>query len=84
MSAKASVRKSIVTISNLSFGIYLAHMLVMRYGLWKLEIIQNLDSYIVQTMVVFVFSMLGTLLLVYAISLTPFSNYIISIKGNDT
>lgn len=79
-SAKESVRKLVVTMSNLSFGVYLAHVLVMRYGLWKLWIIQDIHNYVVQTIVVFMLSMLGTLLLVYAISLTPFSKYIISYK----
>ena len=74
------VKKIIVNVSNLSFGVYLAHIFVMHYGLCELEIIQNIDNYIVQTIVVFVLSILGALFLVYAISLTPFSNYIIAYK----
>lgn len=77
---KEGVRKFIVMMSNMSFGVYLAHILVMRSGLWKLDIILSIDNYIVQTIAVFVLSMLGALLLVYAVSLTPFSNYIIAYK----
>ena len=79
-SAKESVRKLVVTVSNLSFGVYLAHVLVMQYGLWNIEIIKNTDNYIVQTIMSFVFSLLVTLLLIYAISLLPLSNYIIAYK----
>lgn len=77
---KESVRNFIVVMSNLSFGVYLAHILIMRYGLWKLDVIQSIDNYIVQTIAVFVLSLLGTLLLVYVISLIPFSNYVIAYK----
>lgn len=79
--SKDSVKKVILTTSNLAFGVYLGHILVMRYGLWKLSFIQQIDNYVFQTIVVFVLSFLGTLLLGYVISLTPWGHYIIAYKN---
>lgn len=73
---KESVRNFIVMISNLSFGVYLVHVLVIRYGLWRIEFIQDANDYLVQTTMIFFLSFV----FVYIISLTPFSNYIIAYK----
>jgi len=40
-------------LSNLTFGVYLAHILVMRYWLWKMEWIQAITNYLLQTVTVF-------------------------------
>ena len=78
--SKDGVRKSIVTISNLGFGVYLSHLLVMRYGLYRLELIQNINNYMIQTALIFFLSFFLSFVFVYIISLTSFSNYIIAYK----
>ncbi|MCM1142881.1 MAG: acyltransferase, partial [Muribaculum sp.] len=44
--------KIVATISNLSFGVYLSHILIMRYILWKAPIIYMIDNYTLQTMII--------------------------------
>lgn len=39
-------------ISNLSFGIYLVHILIMRYWLWNISFITSIPIYMVQSLVV--------------------------------
>lgn len=76
----STYKNLVVNFSNLSFGVYLAHILVMRYGLWQLEWIQNTDNYIVQTLLVFFLTLFITIVLVYFISKLPVGNYIIAYK----
>lgn len=71
---------TIALVSNLSFGIYLTHIFVMRYVLWKLDIIQNINSYIVQTIIVIIATFIGSLILCYVIARLPFAQYIIGYK----
>lgn len=72
--------RNIPLVSNLSFGIYLTHIFVMRYILWKLDIIQNINSYIIQTIIVIIATFIGSLILCYAIARLPFAQYIIGYK----
>lgn len=72
--------KNIPLVSNLSFGIYLTHIFVMRYILWELDIIQNINSYIIQTIIVIIATFIGSLILCYAIARLPFAQYIIGYK----
>lgn len=67
-------------ISNLSFGIYLSHILIMRELFWNLEWIKSMHNYILQTFVVAFCSILSSLLLCVLISILPFSDYIIGYK----
>lgn len=39
-------------VSNLSFGVYLIHILIMRNWLWKTEMICGINNYMLQTLVV--------------------------------
>lgn len=70
----------ILTISNLSFGIYLTHIFVMRYVLWKCDFIVNIDSYIIQTIVIIILTFIGSLGLSYLIAKLPIAEYIIGYK----
>lgn len=72
------LKNFIVELSNLSFGVYLSHILVMRHCLWNWNLIQSIDNYFVQTIIVFVLSVLGSLLLVYLLSLSSFGKFIIA------
>lgn len=67
-------------ISNLSFGIYLTHIFVMRYVLWKCDFIINIDSYIIQTIVIIILTFIGSLGLSYLIAKLPKAEYIIGYK----
>lgn len=47
-------RSTLMELSNLSFGIYLMHILLMHELLWQLECVRGINSYVVQTLVIFV------------------------------
>lgn len=68
-------------VSNLSFGIYLTHLFVMRTLLWNWDFIRNIDSYYLQTLVIIILTFVGSALLSYLISLLPGSQYIIGYKN---
>lgn len=78
--SQSKLKNLVVNFSYLSFGVYLAHLLVMRYGLWQIEWIQNIENYIVQTLLVFFLTLFFTNVLVYFISKLPVGNYIIAYK----
>lgn len=71
------VRKTILFISNYSFGIYLMHILIMRPWLWETHLIQGINNYILQTFAVIIVDFLICISLCWLISLTPWSKYII-------
>lgn len=73
-------RNWIVLTSNLSFGIYLIHIAVMRSFLWKQDWIININNYILQWAVVVTLTFILSWLATYAISLLPFGDYIIGYK----
>ena len=77
---KSALKNLVVNLSNLSFGVYLTHILVMRYGLWQLRWIQNIDNYIGQTLIVFFLTVLIAFVLVYCISKRLVGKYIIAYK----
>ena len=70
-----------VTFSNLSFGIYLCHILIQRYGLWKMDIIRDIPNYYLQTLVVIVLTLLLSFILSFVISRTPLGNQLICYKN---
>ena len=78
---KKKVRKSllnfITTTSNLSFGIYLVHIFVMRRLLYKWLFIQSFNNYYIQTFVVIVLTCIGSYVICHIISKLPLSQYII-------
>lgn len=78
--SKSWIQRRIVHLSNISFGVYMSHILIMRYGLWKTEFIQNIDNYIVQTIVVFLITIIGTNLIVDIFSISPIGKYIVAYK----
>ena len=69
-------------ISNLSFGIYLIHIAVMRFFIWKLDFIININNYIIQWIIVVGLTFIISCSIAYIISLFPFGDYIIGYKRN--
>lgn len=63
--------------SNLSFGIYLIHIAIMRNFLWKLEWIQNISNYYVQWMVIVVLTFALSWTVSYILYSLPFGRYIV-------
>ena len=75
-------QRLLTRFSNLSFGIYLIHIFIMRYLLWQMTFIRAIDSYILQTGVVVLLTFVGSALVCYLISFLPGSQYMIGIKSN--
>lgn len=71
-------RKVIVKLSALSFGVYLCHILVMRTGLWNIDVIHNCGA-LMHIPVVAVLTCVLSWCLSYIISKLPFSKYIIGV-----
>lgn len=71
----------ITKLSNLTFGIYLVHIFVMRYLIWKWDFIMNIQSYYTQTLVIILLTCLGSSVLCYLISLLPGAKYIIGYQN---
>lgn len=74
------IRTGITWVSNLSFGIYLMHIFVMRYMIWKWTWIQNMDNYIGQTLLIVVLTFLLSVLGCYLLSWIPGAAYLIGYK----
>ncbi len=70
----------ITFIARYSFGIYLSHILIMRYILWRMPFFEALSPYPFQTLVIFSLTFLGALILCRIIACLPFSAYIIGNK----
>ena len=76
------VETMLTRISNLSFGIYLIHIFIMRYVLWECDFIQNMDSSILQTVTIAVLTFALSTITCYLISWLPFSSYLIGYKSS--
>lgn len=74
---QTSVSKPLTLVSNLSFGIYLIHILVMRKLLYQLPFVQGITNYYFQTFTIVVLTFIISLSACYLISFLPFSQYII-------
>ena len=73
-------RSFIVLTSNLSFGIYLIHIAVMRSFLWKQGWIININNYILQWAVIVLLTFILSWMAAYMISLLPFGDWIVGFK----
>lgn len=74
------VIKRLSLTSNLTFGIYLVHILVMRYWLWHQKWIIDISNYILQTVVISLLTVIGSLVLCYIIAKTPVGEYMIGYR----
>lgn len=77
---REGIRKGITLLSNLSFGIYLIHIFIMRYLLWNWSFIWSIDSYVLQTVVIGTQTFVSSVVCCYLISLLPGTKYIIGWK----
>lgn len=80
--SKIKIKKGgiVELISNLSFGIYLIHIIVMRFFIWELDFIININNYILQWIMVVGLTFIISCSIAYVISLLPFGDYIIGYK----
>lgn len=67
-------------LSNLSFGVYLMHILIMRYWLWKTDWVQVIQSYILQTIVIAVATIIITIAICWMLARTPLANILIGYR----
>lgn len=67
-------------ISNLSFGIYLMHIFILRVVLQQWSVINDMSNYYLQTIVCAILTFILSLGLSYLISKLPFGDYIIGYK----
>ncbi|WP_195630397.1 acyltransferase [Bacteroides finegoldii] len=74
---RVSVYNFLTQISNLSFGIYLLHIFVMRQLLWNWWIIQEVDNYYLQTLIIVLLVFMISFIVCLLISKLPLSQYII-------
>lgn len=69
-------------VSNLSFGIYLVHIFIMRNLLWHFEPILSIKPYALQTVTVATLTLVLSFIVCYALSFMPFAKYIIGFSAN--
>ena len=72
-------RKIVISISTLSFGIYLIHIAIMRYILWNQAWFLSISNCVVETLICFLITFFVSYLIIYIISKFRFSKYIIGI-----
>jgi len=73
------VRMPLVLLSNLSFGIYLSHIYLLRNVLWG-GVCYLTGSYLLDTLIMALAAFAGAALFSYLVSLLPFGAYIIGYK----
>lgn len=76
-----NIKSFCVTFGNLSFGIYLCHILIQRYWLWNVSYILNIQNYILQTFIVITLTILFSYVLSYLLSKSSFGNQMICYKS---
>ncbi len=72
----------VARLSNLSFGIYLIHIFVMRNWIWTWKWIMGIENYALQVFVIFICVMIISLAVSYLIALIPGGNYIVGYRIN--
>lgn len=78
------VGRVITELSKMTFGIYLIHIFIMRYVLWRSDFILSIENYYLQTAVIIVLTFVLSALCTYLIGLLPKSKYIIGYKTINT
>ncbi len=67
-------------LSNLTFGVYLCHILIMRYWIWKMAWIHSIPNYALQTLIIFILTSCLSFLLVEMLSRIPLIHNLIGYK----
>ncbi len=71
----------IAELSKMTFGIYLIHFFIMRYVLWRCNLILNISNYYLQTVTIIVLTFVLSALCTYVIGMLPKSQYIVGYKS---
>lgn len=69
-------------LSKMTFGIYLVHIFIMRYILWRCDFILNISNYYLQTAATIMLTFVLSVLCTYLIGLFPKSQYIVGYKSS--
>lgn len=72
--------KFIKNLSDLTFGIYLIHIFIMREVLWRTSIILNISNYYLQTLIIALLSFLFSIIVCFVLSKIPFIQLSIGIN----
>lgn len=67
-------------LSNISFGIYLIHIAIMRFWLWRMDWIVSINSYILQTVVIAFLTVMFSAIACMLISRTRIAPYLIGYR----
>jgi surface polysaccharide O-acyltransferase-like enzyme len=81
LSKRIAGNKLIVELSNLSFGVYLIHIFIMRDILWNTNIINSISSYEVRSIIVAVLTITISYTVSFLISKTKIAKYLIGYKS---
>lgn len=66
-----------IKISNLSFGVYLIHILIMRHWLWHRCWIADISNYPLQSILIAILTFALSVLLCWSLSQLPYSQWLI-------
>lgn len=73
-----SVKRLVTICSNLTFGIYLSHIFIMRKGVWNIPFVAQLaDSPIVQTLVIAIITLSVAIAFSWVVSISPLGNAVV-------
>ena len=78
---RGGIRNFIVILSNLTFGIFLIHIFIMRYFLWHCDFILQIDDYYIQTAAIIILTFIISSICSYILSLLPKAQYIVGVKN---
>lgn len=79
---KDIISKALINVSNLSFGIYLIHIFIMRNLLWNWTFIQGISNYYIQTFSITILTFAGSLTICHLLSKWSFAQYIIGYSSH--
>lgn len=80
MSFSDNAAKRISIMSGLSFGVYLIHILVMRYWLWHQAWILDISNYIFQTIGIAALTIIVSIALCFVIAKLPIGDFLIGFR----
>lgn len=72
-----SVKGYITVFSNLSFGIYLSHIFIMRHLVWHISFVEHINSQLLQIVVVSVLTLTLSFFVSLIFGITPFGNAVV-------
>lgn len=70
-------KKILTQFANLTFGVYLIHIFIMREILWKSIFVMSISNYYIQTLTIYLISLFSSFLGIYIISKIPWLRIII-------